>query len=217
MVYPELPEVEWSGNILSIGLTGGIASGKSVVAETFRKLGAVVVNADTLATIELETPEATAKIREAFGAGVLDESGNVSRQKLAQRVFRNERERKILNGIIHPGVRRRFSEIRDELAAGSLLVYDVPLLFEANLESDFDMTIVISAPLPLRIERAKGRNGWSEQEFMEREKAQIAPGEKEKRATLVIRNEGSREELEKSIKKVFEHLLKKKRTDATSK
>lgn len=209
----EFRELQWNGPNFVIGLTGGIGSGKSVVGEMFQDLGARLLNADLVAREVLFSAELRPKLTSEFGEEILGSDGEISREALARIVFTDEAKRLRLNDLIHPGVRGRFHETIQSLTPGQIMVYDVPLLFEAGLEKDFDLVLVVSASRDVRLARVKERNGWSEEEFNGRDGAQIPLTEKEKRADLVINNSAGLDALRNTVGDIYAHVLKARNED----
>lgn len=171
---------------LVIGLTGGIASGKSTVAQMFQQCGITVVDADVIAkeAVEQGMP-AYQKIAETFGEGVLLETGDIDRRKLGEIVFANEEKRMQLNAIVHPEVRKMMIKQRDEaIRAGErFVVLDIPLLYESGLERLTDKVIVVWVPRELQLERLMKRNQLNEDEALKRIHAQHSLEEKRKGQT----------------------------------
>lgn len=183
--------------MLLIGLTGGIASGKSVVSARLREHGAVIVDADVLAreVVEPGTP-ALREIVEEFGAEMLDDDGRLNRPALGRLVFTDPAARARLNAITHPAVwdaaRRRFSEAEAE-NPGAVIVYDVPLLAEGRSDRpmSFDLVVVVTAPLDTRIDRMMRDRGMSRDEALHRIGAQASDAERLAIADVVIDNGGA--------------------------
>lgn len=192
-----------------VGLTGGIASGKSTVAEILKKNGYPVINADQWAhqALRPDSPVVGAVIK-AFGDAILDESRAVDRAKLGAIVFTDESKRKLLESIVHPFVKQKVLEARRELIEQGYEVafYDVPLLFEAKLEKDFDRIILVYCPENLQLERLMRRNNLTQEAAEARLRVQIPMAEKRKSADIVIDNSGAREELEPAVDKALELL-----------
>jgi dephospho-CoA kinase len=204
VVYPELPEIRWSADRYLIGLSGAIGSGKSAAGRSFAACGALVADADQIAREVLHSAQLREALLEQFGPGIFDaQTGEVLRAEIAARVFGQPERLARLNALVHPAVGRRFRELRDGLAEGAVLVYDIPLLFETEQAGQFDLTIVVSAPADLRFERVHRRDGWSRDDFDRREASQLPLSEKEKRADLVLRNTGSGAELEQAVQAVY--------------
>ena len=200
--FDTLP-LQWSGPGFSIGLTGGVGSGKSTAGRVLAECGARVLDADRTAKEVLHSEELKPRLVERFGPGILDDRGEVSRPALADLVFSDPERLKQLEGLIHPAVRARYFAARDALQPGEVLVYDVPLLFEAGLDEDFDLIVTISAPEQERMRRAQARSGWNEADWRRREAAQLPLSEKEKRADVVIRNDRGESELTASVQALY--------------
>jgi dephospho-CoA kinase len=170
--------------MLLVGLTGGIASGKSVVAARLAEHGAVVVDADAIAreVVEPGTP-ALARIAEEFGPGVIAADGSLDRPALGAIVFADPAKLAALNGITHPAVlelsQRRFAEA-GAADPEAIVVYDVPLLSEVRGRAEFDVVVVVSAPEETRIERMVTLRGMSREEAGRRIRSQV--GEEQRRA-----------------------------------
>ncbi|MBU8787027.1 MULTISPECIES: dephospho-CoA kinase [Bacillus] len=199
---------------LVIGLTGGIASGKSTVAHMFQKRGITVVDADVIAkeAVEKGMP-AYRKIAETFGEGVLLDNGGIDRKKLGELVFQNEDKRMQLNAIVHPEVRKTMIKERDEaIQAGErFVVLDIPLLYESGLEHLTDKVLVVWVPKELQLERLMKRNSLSEEEALNRIHAQLPLDEKRKKADAVIDNSGGLNDTENQLQELIEawsHLKK---------
>lgn len=203
MASSEWPQIVWKRPGFAIGLTGAVGSGKSTAGRVFEECGARLLNADLEARDVLHSAELRGPLVEAFGESILGETGDVVREKLADLVFENPESKQRLEDMIHPAVRRRYREARDALGPGEILVYDVPLLFEAGLEADFDLVITVSAPEEQRLERVKARSNWDENEWRRREAAQLPLSEKEKRADLIIRNDHSPAALKATVRDLY--------------
>ena len=180
-----------------IGLTGGIASGKSVVAERLHERGAVVVDADALAreVVEKGSP-ALARIRTEFGPDVIDDNGALDRAALGSIVFADPKKRAILNGITHPQVwQLAAAQIRqaDERDAHAVVVYDVPLLVEAATDRpiNFDIIVVVHAETATRVDRLMSLRSMTREEATHRINAQASEAERLAVADVVIDSNGT--------------------------
>ena len=188
-----------------LGLTGGIASGKSTVSAFFSQWGDRVLDGDKLAREALEPDTACyTDTVAAFGPKILNPDGTVNRKALGKLVFAGEADRRTLNGIVHPYVLSRLQEL--SRGAGGLVVWDVPLLFETGWDAFVDKTLVVTAGEALRIRRIRERDGVSHEQARLRIKAQLPEEEKVRRADYVIHNDGTLEELEKQARKVYDTL-----------
>lgn len=180
----------------SVGLTGGIGSGKSTIAAAFKEMGAKVVDADALAKqAVLPGTEASGAIRRRFGDDVFLPSGELDRRSLGQRVFTDPQARADLEAIVHPEVARLAEKARQAArqSGASLYVYDVPLLFERKLEEAFDSVVVVYADPSTRKQRLLKRDAISLSEIEDRIASQLPLEEKRARADYVIDNNGSLE------------------------
>jgi dephospho-CoA kinase len=189
-----------------IGLTGGIASGKSTVAAILRRLGAAVVNADELAR-EVVQPDTAGwkEIVDTFGAEVLQPDRTLDRQKLRKIVFSEPEARKKLEAIVHPRVRALAEQrIEEQAAAGfEIVVYEVPLLFEGNLQNSLRPVVLVATDLATQKKRLQSRDQLAESEAEKHIAAQMSLEQKRRLADYVIENDGSLEELERRVRDVL--------------
>lgn len=182
-----------------VAITGGIGTGKSTVSNSLKKRGYTVLDADEIARLVVGRGQpALAQIAKEFGANLITKDGELDRQKLAQIVFTDTAKRIRLEEITHPEIRQTCLRLRDErFAAGDKIVfYDVPLLFEKNLQSEFHFVAVVASSEKNQMQRLKQRTNWSESEIRGRMQAQMPVVEKQKRAHFVIHNDGSLADLE---------------------
>lgn len=198
--------------VFRIGLTGNIASGKSAVAARWSELGAKVVDADELAR-EAVAPgsEGLAAVRARFGEGVMQADGSLDRSALRRVVFEDAAARRALEDIVHPEVERLRQERERELAAGGarVVVHMIPLLFEVGAEARFDAVVFVDADEESRLERLVLDRGLEEAEARAMLAAQEPATEKRQRATLVIENNGTLEDLERAAEAAWNELLKR--------
>ncbi len=195
--------------MLVIGLTGGIASGKSFVAECFAELGCEIVDADVIGHEVLKQPETIQRIQEAFGdKAVVD--GEVDRRALATIVFPKDsqspsEELKLLESITHPEIGKwmelRFLEIEQSKSAQAVIL-DAPVMFKAQWDRFCDHIVFVHADLKIRQQRANLR-GWPEGELQRRERQQLPLEHKRSRATDVIDNSGSAEQTRSQIQSLW--------------
>ena len=191
-----------------LGLTGGIASGKSTVAAILRRLGAAIINADELSR-EVVQPEQDAwkEIITTFGPDILQEDKTLDRRKLRKIVFDNPHARKELEAIIHPRVRALAEKKITELAAGnSIIVYEVPLLFEAQIHLWLRPVILVACETGTQRKRLLERDHLTEIEAQRHLDAQMNLEEKRKLADYVIENDGNLEELEQKVRAVLQQI-----------
>jgi len=181
-----------------LGLTGGIATGKSTFAEALRARGVPVVDADALARAAVAPgAPALAEIARTFGPGVLTPDGGLDRKKMAAIVFSDPDARRRLEAITHPAVRRAMADETARLAAAGhdLAFYDTPLLFEVGLDAAVDAVVVVWAPPAVQRARLASRDGLGPAEADARLAAQLPVDEKAARADFVVENVGARDEL----------------------
>jgi dephospho-CoA kinase len=196
--------------MLLVGLTGGIASGKTVVAARFGEHGAVVVDADAIAreVVEPGTP-ALARIAEEFGPGVIAADGSLNRPALGAIVFADPAKLAVLNAITHPAVlelsQRRFAEA-GAADPDAVVIYDVPLLTEVRGKAEFDVVVVVSAPEETRIERMVTLRGMARDEAERRIRSQVSDEERRALADFVIESGGTMDETLAQTDAVWEQL-----------
>ncbi|WP_027410192.1 dephospho-CoA kinase [Anoxybacteroides tepidamans] len=187
---------------LTIGLTGGIASGKSTVSRMLKEYGIPVVDADVIAREVVNVgEEAYRQIVEVFGNDILQENGEIDRAKLGSIVFNNEEKRKQLNAIVHPAVRKTMMAQRESYiqSGAKTVVLDIPLLFESNLTHLVDKVIVVYVDEAIQLERLMKRNGLSKTDATARIRSQMPLIEKKVYADAVIDNNGAVDETREQL------------------
>lgn len=179
-----------------IGLTGGIASGKSTASDYIKSQGYAVLDADIYArkALDKNTPGYNQVIQN-FGRDILDESFEIDRKKLGQIIFNDESQRKVLNNIVHPEVRRMMNEEQEKLLKGTHVFLDIPLLFENGLDKNCDITITVYVNKDVQLARLMARNQLSKEDAKSRINSQMSLEEKKDRAICVFDNNGSKDEL----------------------
>jgi len=196
----------------TIGLTGGIASGKSAVARVLRELGVPVIDADQLAR-EVVAPgsEGLAAIATAFGAEMVDANGNLDRERMGQRVFTDSDARKMLQGITHPRIAQLSAQriAQAQTASSPYVVYEAPLLVEVNANKGLDALIVVAANEESQVARAVLRDGLAIAEVRQRIAAQLPLARKVEVADYVIANDGTLEQLERATLDVHARILER--------
>jgi len=198
--------------MLIVGLTGGVASGKTAISQVLKEEGAYIIDADQIAR-ELVQPHKPAwnELIRAFGQEILREDGSIHRKKLAEKVFANPEQRKLLNQILHPRIREEMGRRAKEIGQKdpeAIVMIDAPLIVELGDHREMDKLIVVTSTQTQQIERLKDRDGTSPEEALRIVSSQMPLEEKLKFADFVIRNEGSLEETRKRTKEVFKELKK---------
>jgi dephospho-CoA kinase len=198
--------------MLIVGLTGGVASGKSVVSQVWKEEGAYLIDADRIARelVQPRTPAWKALVK-AFGKEILQEDGSIHRKKLATRVFSNPVERELLNRILHPRIKREIDRrIKGIGQKGpkAIVAIDAALLVETGYYRDVDKVVVVTSTKKQQIERLRRREEMDQEMAREIIDSQISGEERIKVADIIIRNEGSRRKTERKAKEVFEELKK---------
>ena len=192
-----------------VGLTGGIASGKSTVAEILKRQGAAIINADVLAREVVEPDrQAWTEIVNTFGTAVLQPDRALDRQKLRAIIFDDPAARKKIESIIHPQVRALAEQrIGEHAAAGyAVIVYEVPLLFEGNLQEWLRPVILVACDVDTQRKRLQSRDNLSAVQAQKHIEAQMSLEEKRRLADYVIENNGSLEGLERQVRAVLEKI-----------
>ena len=192
-----------------LGVTGGIASGKTLVTNILRRLGAAVVSADELAREVVAPGSATlARLEEHFGSGILLPSGELDRTALGALIFSDPQARAALNAIIHPAIAALSLARLAQLTAADwpLVVYEAPLLFEAGAEGRVDAVLVVTVPEAQQLQRLMARDRLSAAAARERIAAQLPQAEKAARADFVIANDNTVAALEAQVRALFVRL-----------
>jgi dephospho-CoA kinase len=193
--------------VLSIGLTGGIGSGKSTVSALLAERGAVIIDADRIAreVVEPGTPGMAAVVA-AFGEGVVGPDGGLDRPALAAVVFVDPEARARLDGIVHPLVRARAAEVAAAAPPDAVLVHDIPLLVETGQAGRYDLVLVVRADLDARLARLVVR-GMTEDDARARIAAQATDEQRAAVADVVLDNSGTREELAAQVDRFWTDLV----------
>jgi dephospho-CoA kinase len=188
-----------------IGLTGGIGCGKSLAAQYFAELGALVVDADQLARAAIERgSDGFDEVVAIFGDGILKD-GNIDRRALGDLIFRDPAAKAQLENIIHPFVRREFEEAVASLKGDQVLVYEIPLLVETKAHEKFDVVITVESEMENRIARLRGR-GMHISEIEGRVAAQATREQRIEVADFLIENDGSEDELLRQVENIWDSL-----------
>jgi dephospho-CoA kinase len=196
--------------MLNVALTGNIAAGKSTVVELFRRWGATVIDAD-----ELQAPGSPVltAIAKRFGSAMLLPDGSLDRAALRAKVMGDAAALAKLNALVHPAVQRRREALLDEAwkRGDAIVVNDIPLLFEALDPKQFDVVVLVDAPVPLRHARLRAMRGLSAPEADQMIAAQTPSAQKRKASDYVIDNEGDVEELARQARAVYDQLERRAR------
>lgn len=194
-----------------VGLTGGIATGKSTVTNMFRELGAYVVDADVWArkVVDIGSPalqEIEGVFRQRFGVEVLSPEGTLNRAEVGKVVFSNNEARQLLNGILHPRIRQGMSaetEAFFKTHPSQPVIWDVPLLFEGETRQLVDVTVLVYVDKDVQLSRLMSRNAYTESEALARINSQMPIEEKKTMADYVIDNRGSLEQTREQVQRVW--------------
>ncbi|MGM0419863.1 MAG: dephospho-CoA kinase [Bacillota bacterium] len=198
---------------MALGLTGGIATGKTTVAEILAELGAEIIDADKIAHRVLQPDgDAYVDVVAYFGRSILQENGEIDRKKLGEIVFSNKNLRQHLEKLTHPHIIARIKSQLKEIEDEYMAVLVAPLLYEAGLEDLVDNIWVVYASLPTQIKRLKERDGLSRIEATNRIDAQLSLDKKKERADKVIYNEGTKQELRLEVEEAWQDWLERRRT-----
>ncbi|WP_207694289.1 dephospho-CoA kinase [Enterococcus sp. DIV0212c] len=193
-----------------LGLTGGIATGKSTVVAVFKSLGFPIVDADIIAreVVEPGTP-GLAEIVSAFGSDILNVDGSLNRKQLGQLIFSNKEKRQLLNKILSPFIKKAIlKEIEDEKDNAPLVIVDIPLLYEGGYDKFVDQVAVVYIPEKVQLLRLMKRDHLDEREALDRIESQMPIEGKKKIADIVFDNQGNFQETEKIVKKwVFKNIF----------
>ncbi|MDP3890146.1 MAG: dephospho-CoA kinase [Nocardioides sp.] len=195
---------------MRVGLTGGVASGKSTVAAMLAELGAVVIDADQLAreVVAKGTP-GLAQVVEEFGPGLLGPDGELDRPAMGRLVFGDDAARKRLEAIVHPLVFERYAALEASAPEGAVVVHDIPLLAEAGRGAEFDAVLVVDVPREVQVERMLRDRGWTREDAESRIAAQATREDRLAIATHVIENTGTLEDLHERVAEVFESVTRR--------
>jgi dephospho-CoA kinase len=188
-----------------IGLTGGIGSGKSLAAEYFADLGALVIDADQLARAAIERGSSGFdEVVATFGDSIL-KNGDIDRRALGELIFKDPTLKIKLENIVHPWIRNQFEEAVASLKANETLVYEIPLLFETKAQDRFDIVITVEASMENRIARLRAK-GLHISEIESRIAAQATREQRESVADFLIENDASADELLRKVENIWEEL-----------
>jgi len=195
--------------VRTVGLTGGIGTGKSTVSAHLRRLGATVIDADEATrAVQARGSDGLRQLVDAFGPGILGPGGELDRPALAAIAFADPAARRRLEAIVHPLVRRWMAEQALEAAdrGEAMVVMDIPLLFESRGTAGFDAIVLVYAPEELQVRRLVDLRGMSEEQAQARIAAQMPIEEKRRLATHVVDNTGSLDDLHRQVERLWTEL-----------
>jgi dephospho-CoA kinase len=191
---------------LVVGLTGGIASGKSTVSNMLKEMGITVIDADVESRLAVQYGEPAYKqIVDNFGEEILLPNGEIDRQKLGSIIFHDEQKRQLLNQIVHPEVRRRMNDKKDVALKNNekIVILDIPLLFESKLSNMVERTLLVYVERTIQLTRLMERNHLSEEEAEARIQSQMPLAEKVKLADTIINNNGQLTETKRQLEEIL--------------
>ncbi|MDP4156741.1 MAG: dephospho-CoA kinase [Bacillota bacterium] len=191
---------------LVVGLTGGIASGKSTVSNMLKEMGITVIDADVESRLAVQYGEPAYKqIVDNFGEEILLPNGEIDRQKLGSIIFNDEQKRQLLNQIVHPEVRRRMNDKKDVALKNNekIVILDIPLLFESKLSNMVERTLLVYVERSIQLTRLMERNHLSEEEAEARIQSQMPLAEKIKLADTIINNNGQLAETKRQLEEIL--------------
>ena len=198
-------------NLLILGLTGGIGSGKSTVAKMLMDMGALRLDGDSLAHQAMESSEIQQKLRETFGEKIFNSSGHLDRPALGEIVFSREdgSELKKLTSLIHPEVREKIHHQLQIWSQGTfqVVILDIPLLLESPLRELCQVILFVDTPYEKRLERVCKNRGWEEEELKKRESFQMDLQKKKDLSNYCVKNRGDLEGLKEQIQQIWKQIL----------
>lgn len=193
--------------MVTLGVTGGLGSGKSTACKFLAAKGAYIFDADQVAKQILETDTAVQQaISEAFSIDIFKD-GKIDTAKIARVAFANETNQRLLNDIVHPRVIDAFHQLLNGLEQHyPLIVVDAPLIFESGFDNHLDHTLLIYTKYKIRLERALRRGNLAREDILRRMELQMPDEEKRELASFVIENNGTEEELRQAVEKLYDEL-----------
>ncbi|UUV19005.1 dephospho-CoA kinase [Fusobacteria bacterium ZRK30] len=190
-----------------LGLTGGIASGKSTVSKKLKELGSYIIDADKISREVSDSTKVLKVLEENFGSEIIDQ-GHLDRQKLREIIFGSDKKRELLNNIMHPVIVKKIVEEIEKNRREKLIILDIPLLYETGLEYLCDKVLVVCTDENIQVERIKARDGIEEELAKKIIDAQMPLSEKREKAELHIENNGNLEELLKKVELIYSEIIK---------
>ena len=197
----------------TIGIAGGVGSGKSSVAAILAQLGCVVCDSDGLARESFRDPAIHDEIVSWWGRGVLDESGQIDRGEVARIVFSRPDQRQRLESLVHPWIETRHRKLFEQAPPETrALVIDAPLLFETGLDRECDAVIFVETDPARRLARLTSSRGWDESQWKKREESQLSLDDKRTRSDYVVINNGDLDTLTEQVRRILNELTQPRRS-----
>ncbi|MGB6127329.1 MAG: dephospho-CoA kinase [Psychrilyobacter sp.] len=190
-----------------LGLTGGIASGKSTVSKKLKELGSYIIDADKISREVSNSIRVLKELEENFGSEIIDH-GHLDRQKLRKTIFEDEEKRELLNSIMHPIIVGKIIEKIENNVEEKLIVLDIPLLYETGLEYLCDKILIVCTDENIQVERVKQRDGIEVEMAKKIIGSQMSLSEKQKKSAIHIENNGGLEELLKKVELIYSEIIK---------
>lgn len=192
-----------------VGLTGGIASGKTTVSNFFKEIGIKIADADIIAKEISQRKDVEDEMIQVFGKEILDIEGKINRAKLKEIVFSNKEKLSKLNEIIHPKVIEEFKKIKENTDKNDIIIFDIPLLFETELDKMCDVIVLVYVDRETQIKRMFERDNISEELAVKIINAQMSLEEKIKKSHIHIENNGTLDELQRKVQNIYRELKRK--------
>ena len=189
-----------------VGLTGGIASGKTTVSKIFKELGAKIIDADIKAKEISQREDIVSEIKNIFGNKILDGNGEINRNKIKEIVFSDKEKLKMLNNLIHPKVMEEFKKIKENADKNDIIIFDIPLLFETGMDKVCDKIMLVFVDINTQIKRMIERDNITEELAVKIINSQMSLDEKLKKSEIHIENNGTIENLREKAEKIYREL-----------
>lgn len=195
--------------MIKVGLTGGIATGKSTVSAMFKKAGFHIIDADEVSKEVLDlNPEILERVKKNFGEGFFDEKGTLKRKEFGNHIFKHQSERIKYEAIIMPYIKERINLLFDEHknTGVSVVILDAPTLIENNMQEEMDYNILVWSEKNIQISRLKSRNGYNESEALDRINSQMPLEEKKKFVNFIVDNSKTIKDTESQVQEIISFL-----------